>query len=595
MHDLSGRKLGQYELQARMGRGGMADVYKAYQPGMDRYVAVKVMLGHLASDEDFVERFRREARAVGKLRHPNIVQVFDFGVEDDIYYMAMEFIEGGHLKRYITMHQNVDPETALFITSQLADALEYAHRQGMVHRDIKPANVMFVEAERNHVVLTDFGIARILGQSGITASGALVGTPAYMSPEAARGDDTDERADLYGLGVILFELLTGTVPYDADTPMAIAMKHINAPVPTPESPIHAIPEIVVELSHKALAKQPDERFQSATVMKLAIDEAWYTLRGVQNPTELASATRGITQAVPIDVLDGDTQPTPVYEPSRSMLPLVLVIFGILLMIVAAGVFLVLGGDDEPDEPLIDLETPTPTRVSTTVTVIPTQTAPPATEALAAVVTLAPTFTLASETPSNTPSATLRPIVTATSGANPTQPGQTPTPTPSNTVPVQSPVAGSLQPIVTSISAPPTVAGPPTVLYPNGRRLLLYYDESSLYMLNASGESVRLAPFAFERLDNFGAAIHRFEGQQWAEFNSTISNGWCTRMEIFQREPYLRAPQCNGRFNSSITPTGSDPFVFWTTYPDSTNFRVLWDDQEIARCEIGAAFCEFFLP
>jgi hypothetical protein len=174
-------------------------------------------------------------------------------------------------------------------------------------------------------------------------------------------------------------------------------------------------------------------------------------------------------------------------------------------------------------------------------------------------------------------------------------GQTPTLTPSNTAPVQPTVGGSLQPIVTSISAPPTVAGPPTVLYPNGRRLLLYYDESSLYMLNASGASVRLAPFAFERLDNFGAAIHRFEGQQWAEFNSTISNGWCTRMEIFQREPYLRASQCNGRFNSSITPTGGDPFVFWTTYPDSTHFRVLWDDQEIARCEIGAAFCEFFLP
>ncbi|MCA9913040.1 MAG: serine/threonine protein kinase, partial [Anaerolineae bacterium] len=139
MQDLSGRKFGQYELRERLGRGGMAEVYKAYQPGMDRFVAIKVMLGHLATDESFIERFRREAQAVGRLRHPHLVQIFDFGIEGDVYYMAMEFIQGGTLKDAIRQAGKLRPEYALRITSQLADALAYAHQNDMIHRDLKPA------------------------------------------------------------------------------------------------------------------------------------------------------------------------------------------------------------------------------------------------------------------------------------------------------------------------------------------------------------------------------------------------------------------------------------------------------------------------
>ncbi|MBZ0308038.1 MAG: protein kinase, partial [Anaerolineae bacterium] len=188
MQDLSGQKLGQYELRERLGRGGMAEVYKAYQPGMDRFVAVKVMLGHLADDEGFITRFKREAQSVGKLRHPHIVNVFDFGVERNVYFMVMEYIEGDNLKHYIQQRHALPLLDALKIASQIADALDYAHNRGTIHRDLKPANIMFADAQHQHSVLTDFGIARLMGQSGLTASGAMVGTPAYISPEAARGE-----------------------------------------------------------------------------------------------------------------------------------------------------------------------------------------------------------------------------------------------------------------------------------------------------------------------------------------------------------------------------------------------------------------------
>ena len=157
MSDLSGKKFGKYQLRERLGRGGMADVYKAYQPGMDRFVAVKLLHGHLADSENFIERFKREAQSVGQLRHPNILQVIDFDVEDDVYFMVMEYIKGDTLKSYIQEKGALPSDEALQIAEQLADALDYAHSHKMVHRDIKPANVMFTDMSRKHPVLTDFG------------------------------------------------------------------------------------------------------------------------------------------------------------------------------------------------------------------------------------------------------------------------------------------------------------------------------------------------------------------------------------------------------------------------------------------------------
>ncbi len=269
--DLTGSTLGKYQIMERLGRGGMADVYRAYQPGMDRYVAVKIMHGHLATDPSFITRFKREAQSVGNLRHPNIVQVIDFDVQDDEYYMVMEYIEGDTLKAMLKRRGALPINETLDIAIKLADALAYAHSEGMIHRDIKPANVLL--SKNGSPILTDFGIARLIDASGLTMSGAFVGTPSYVSPEAGRGEQVDERADIYSLGIVFYEMLTGKVPYDADTPYAVILKHINDPLPQPRQFVAALPEAVERVVLKALAKNKEDRFQTAAAFREALEQA----------------------------------------------------------------------------------------------------------------------------------------------------------------------------------------------------------------------------------------------------------------------------------------------------------------------------------
>jgi len=275
MEDLVGRTVGKYRIVARLGRGGMAEVYKAYQPGLNRYVAVKVLHGHLADDEDFIGRFEREATAVARLRHPHIVQVYDFDVEGGLYYMVMEFVEGPTLKAELHERSLKSQIFSLAETSRiisaLGSAIDYAHARGMVHRDLKPANVMFTA--EGQVVLTDFGIARIVGATRYTMTGAISGTPAYMSPEQGQGERGDERSDIYSLGVVLYEMVTGRVPFDADTPFAIIMKHINDPLPLPTAVNPDTPEAVERVILKAMSKSPDDRYQSASELAKALREA----------------------------------------------------------------------------------------------------------------------------------------------------------------------------------------------------------------------------------------------------------------------------------------------------------------------------------
>ena len=265
MPDLIGKTVGKYRVVARLGRGGMAEVYKAYQPGLDRYVALKVLHSYLADDADFIGRFEREARAVANLRHPNIVQVFDFDVQGELYYMAMEFVDGPTLKAELQERsrkgQIFSVEESTRIMGALCDAIDYAHRHGMVHRDLKPANFML--NKEGQVLVLDFGIAKIVGATQYTVTGAVAGTPAYMSPEQGQGQRGDARSDIYSLGVVLYEMVTGRVPFDADTPFAVIMKHISDPLPMPRSINPDLPEAVETVILKALAKNPDDRFQSA--------------------------------------------------------------------------------------------------------------------------------------------------------------------------------------------------------------------------------------------------------------------------------------------------------------------------------------------
>ena len=355
MQDLSGRKLGNYELRERLGRGGMAEVYKAYQPGMDRFVAVKVMLGHLATDESFIERFKREAQAVGKLRHPNIVQIFDFGIEDDVYYMAMEFLDSGTLKEYLHSKGKLSPQEALRIMEQLSAALDYAHQAGMIHRDLKPANVMFTDKTYKQSILTDFGIARILGAAGLTGTGMAVGTPSYMAPEAGRGEETDGRVDIYALGVILYEMLTGQAPYDADTPLAVIMKHINAPLPS-FADTDEMPEVIERLVLKCMAKDPDERYQTAGELHKAVQNAVTEMEHQavtkevesQQPSTRVSLPQTIDEDAPTlgSMPDHHTERLPNVSQNRQKYSPILAVGVIVAIVIIIGAFIALNSDGD---------------------------------------------------------------------------------------------------------------------------------------------------------------------------------------------------------------------------------------------------------
>jgi serine/threonine protein kinase len=274
MRNLIGKTLGRYHIVDWLGHGGMAAVYKAHHPGLDQYVAIKVLHGHLVEEKDLIMRFKREAAAVARLRHPNIVRVLDFDVQDEIYYMVMEFIEGPTLRAELearaTRGQLFPLDETLRILGVLVDAINYAHSQGTVHRDLKPANVIFTGG--GQVVLTDFGIARMIDAPRHTLTGAIVGTPAYLSPEQGQGKQGDERSDIYSLGVILYEMVTGQVPFEADTPVGIIMKHINETLASPTTISPYVPEVVERIILRAMSKNPDDRYQTAGEMAQALSD-----------------------------------------------------------------------------------------------------------------------------------------------------------------------------------------------------------------------------------------------------------------------------------------------------------------------------------
>jgi serine/threonine-protein kinase len=273
--DLMGKNLGKYHIIERLGQGGMADVYKAYQPGLARYVAIKIIHSHLADNEEFIERFESEAMAVAGLRHSNIVQVIDFDREDERCYMVMEFVAGHTLE---TELKNRKAEGQLFplneivdIFNSLASAIDYAHSRGVIHRDLKPGNIMFTS--RRRIVLTDFGIARITSIPSYTMSSAVIGTPAYMSPEQATGQGVDERSDIYSMGVILYELVTGRIPFEGDNPLVIMMNLINGAYPAPTTINPELPETIEQVILRAMSKGPDDRYQGAGEMAQALQAA----------------------------------------------------------------------------------------------------------------------------------------------------------------------------------------------------------------------------------------------------------------------------------------------------------------------------------
>jgi serine/threonine-protein kinase len=287
-----GQMLGAYRIIEQVGEGGMATVYKAHQTSMDRHVAIKVLPLELAKNDEFVQRFQQEARIIAKLEHPHILPVFDYGEENGIVYFAMRYLDTGTLKdKLLSETLSLDEVNNIFI--QLAGALGYAHAQGVVHRDLKPANVL-VDANGN-LFLTDFGIAKILESASpsLTQTSAVMGTPTYISPEQASALPIDQRTDIYSLGVMLYEMVTGQVPFVADTPLGVIIKHLSEPLPLPSLVNPEISPAIEQVLLKALAKETQDRFSNVAEFASAWKQA---LQGVDVSPDISQ--KGLKPALP---------------------------------------------------------------------------------------------------------------------------------------------------------------------------------------------------------------------------------------------------------------------------------------------------------
>lgn len=256
-HTLANR----YQILEEVGTGGMAVVYKARDILLDRIVAVKILHAEYGNDHEFVTRFRQEAQAAAKLSHPNIVNIYDVGKDGDIHYIVMEFVRGETLKEYIEKHGHLPINTSIQIAFDIGEALESAHHNGLVHCDIKPHNILVTETGR--IKVADFGIARAINSSAtMKEDKKILGSVHYFSPEQASGNILDERTDIYSLGVVMYEMMTGVVPFEGDTPLSIALQHVQDAIPLPTKYNRRIPRLVERCILKAMAKNPDDRFQS---------------------------------------------------------------------------------------------------------------------------------------------------------------------------------------------------------------------------------------------------------------------------------------------------------------------------------------------
>src|SRR5438270_3319157 len=327
------QRLGKYELQERLGLGGMAEVWKALDTQLQRHVAIKLLHANLKEDPHFMVRFEREAQLIASLHHPNIVQIHDFQIasseeEGTIAYMVMDYIEGQTLADYIhstSSRGNVpSPAEIVQLFTSIGLAVDYAHQHGMIHRDLKPANILLDKrnTRRNPMgepILTDFGLARLLGLSAGTLTATQLGTPLYIAPEQVSGYGGNERSDIYSLGIILYEIVTGTLPFQGDNPTAVMSQHLNTPPPSPVLINPNVPPALVMVIMRCLAKDPAARFPSATSLTAAIAEALNVPipENLGNPAYPLDAENMATYITP-----SPSNLSPVSTPSSPALPIV---------------------------------------------------------------------------------------------------------------------------------------------------------------------------------------------------------------------------------------------------------------------------------
>lgn len=589
---LLGRQLSTFRLERILGRGGMAQVYYGLDVKLRRPVAIKVIDARHRSKPKYAERFIKEARAVARLRHENIIQIYYADDENGLYYYVMEYVDGQDLASLLAeraARRDLLPyPEVLRIGHALASALDFAHSQGIIHRDVKPSNILLSKDGR--VILGDFGLALDLREG---SSGEAFGSPHYISPEQARrSSDAVPQSDLYSLGVILYEMLTGVVPFDDESFASVALKHLQEPPPPARQQNPALNAETEAVLARALAKSPAERYPSGAALLAALEQALPPLPSAAllplppPPALLLSGkTRAAAQRPP-------AQPPPPHR--KNAWPWLFSGLAFLLALFFLGKNLLPGGF----APLTFLPflAPSPTL---------TEIVPPA----AAYSTPGQTPTLA-ESPTSPlppasprPSATIPPTATASATFSPS-PAPSPTPTftasatltpqdsPSPTSSASSTLAPT-SPDLTQTLLPTFTTTPQFVNY---KRLWLYYDTFGLYLYNASDANRSLSAFGLQRLLEGGESANFFSGNEWANLYGILHPNRCVRVQV-QGNPnaYLNPPVCRNLYLATRNLPPGDERIFWTPQEGSTKFSLAWLGQEMGQCDISAGFCEVFIP
>jgi serine/threonine protein kinase len=554
---LIGTQLANFRIERLLGQGGMATVYFGTDIKLGRPVALKVLDKRYKNHPAYAKRFVNEARTMAKWRHENIIQIYYADDAQGVQFYAMEYVDGQDLSDVMeslqSRGQSLPAAEVLRIGNAVANALDYAHRHGVIHRDVKPSNILLSKDGR--ILLGDFGLALELRDG---SRGTVFGSPHYISPEQAkRSADAVPQSDLYSLGVILYEIFTGSVPFNDASPENIALQHISNPPPPPRSLNPSLSPAVENVLLKALAKKPRDRHPSGAAMMSALEQALASDAPSMDlpplPAGMASVPREIPkQSAP--TIAKQLPPTMRVDAPRRKRNYGLVFF--LLLLAAGAGYLYLNTPAQVYD-LLAMLTPAATSQATLTT-----TPPPS-----------PTLEPASPTPTSAP----------------TQPSTTSTMLPTETA----------IPFTQTPSPTPTPAVP-TVLYPDGYPFSLIYNESSFYLLNRSIVRRSLSAFSFQRLDAGGNPMEDpFQGYVWEKPNNkNLLPKYCVSIIIYGVNiPYLNPPDCEFGIVGVIQPRFDRPQgqIFWTAQEGSDQFRILWLKEEIARCKSADGRCDFFLP
>jgi hypothetical protein len=580
---LIGRQLGSFRLDRVQGRGGMATVYYGWDVKLERPVALKVIATHYAGDAAYAARFVNEARVIASWHHPNILQVYYADDEDGLYYFVMEYIDGQDLGAILDQYRRegrrMPASDVIRVGRAVANALDYAHERGVIHRDVKPSNVMV--AKDGRVVLADFGIAMNVA---LGTMGTVFGSPHYFSPEQARSSaDVTPQSDLYSLGIILYEMLTGQVPFDDPSPLALAMQQIERLPPLPSTINPAISPAVEKVLLTALQKNPADRYQTGRqlmdALGLALDVPEPTLPYLERPpaaaraplapapgrVEAGAAVGRAGEAVAVAMASGLVAGK---RGLRALVPRIAAMGQAAKSDLHAAAAASKRGAHNLKTGLQNDWSRLQTHPRTETAMQRLRQDPSARWGAAGLAALLVTA-----------------IVVWMAGSN-FGAGRAAEPTPES-----SEAAAEASATAEVATAPPATAPPAG----QGDHFIAYYNDASFYFKNDSKNDRPISPVAFERVLGDGTFANRFDGGRWAQIYHQVQSGRCMVLEIVNYRDHLAPKDCKNKHQVWRSPDISEPYIFWTTQEGSTQFRVLWNEGEVGRCEISAQVCEVFLP